>query len=132
MGAWWRDLLANRLRVGFAIIADRDTLIGDIEFEQMALYSHEAELRISIGEKSYWNRGLGSQALSEVLDIAQIRLGIRRIYLRVKKDNGRAIRVYEKNGFKKVAKLVANGHLRGRSDLLLMEVVMNQNLALKA
>lgn len=131
MNAWWEDLFSNRMRLGLAIVADCGALIGDIEFEQMVLYSREAELRISIGDKSYWNRGIGTRALAETIDFAQ-NIGIRRIYLRVKKDNRRAIRVYQKNGFKKVAKLVANGHLQGRSDLLLMEVAMSQDVALKA
>ncbi|AUW93152.1 MAG: N-acetyltransferase [Sulfobacillus thermosulfidooxidans] len=128
---WWEDLLTSRVRIGFAIIADW-RLIGDVELEHISWRSHHAELRISIGDKSYWNRGIGTLAVGEVLDIAYYQLGLRRIYLRVNTDNHRAIRAYEKAGFKKVAKLVANGRLKGNTDLLLMECLFDQYVALKA
>lgn len=130
---WWKGLLSSRVRMGFAIVAGTQ-LIGDVELEHIGWRAHQAELRISIGDKSYWNQGIGTSALREVLDLAHRRLALHQIYLRVNKDNARAIRAYEKAGFKKVAKLVANGRLEGTSDLILMEYCSDssQYVALKA
>ncbi len=130
--AWWRDLLTNPLRIGFAVQTVNGVLIGDAELEHITWTNGEAELRISIGDKRHWNQGYGSRAVWELLDVAYERIGLQRIYLRVKKDNQRAIRVYEKSGFKKVAMLCATGHLAGESELVLMESLAYQYSTLRA
>ena len=63
----------------------------------------EAELHICIGERKYWGRGLGTEAVLAVLDMAFVDMGLKSIYLRVYRHNLRAIRCYEKCGFKKEA-----------------------------
>lgn len=58
------------------------------------------ETQIIIGEKGYWNKGYWSEAIK--LLIKKIKqTGIKKIYLKVRPDNQRAIMAYEKSGFTK-------------------------------
>jgi RimJ/RimL family protein N-acetyltransferase len=55
---------------------------------------------IVIGDKSAWNKGYGTAALREVLRIGFGELGLHRIHLDALAANARAIRCYEKCGFR--------------------------------
>lgn len=118
----WQNLLKDRNRLMFAIVGERGELVGDIELQQIIWRTKEAELRIAIGDKRYWSRGLGTEAVLEALHVAFELLSLRRIYLRVRADNARAIRVYQKAGFRFTGRLPASGRLAGMTDLMLMEL----------
>ena len=59
-----------------------------------------AEFGIMIGEKEYQNRGFGSEATLLTVDYGFNILNLESIYLRVHDFNRRALRIYEKVGFK--------------------------------
>jgi len=59
------------------------------------------ETTIIIGEKEYWNRGYGTEAIKQLVKKAKSK-GIVKIYLEVRPSNLRAIRAYEKCGFRRV------------------------------
>ena len=52
-------------------------------------------------------RGIGQQALAEVAEAAR-RLGLRAVYLTVNKGNARAVRAYEKFGFRRTDSIVTD------------------------
>jgi RimJ/RimL family protein N-acetyltransferase len=52
-----------------------------------------------IGEKSYWNRGCGTEAVRLLAQHGLNPLNLNRIFLHVFENNPRAIRSYEKAGF---------------------------------
>ncbi len=54
---------------------------------------------IVIGEKTYWNKGYGTEVIGLLLRHGFTTLNLHRIYLRVFQNNKRAIRAYEKAGF---------------------------------
>jgi RimJ/RimL family protein N-acetyltransferase len=59
----------------------------------------EAWAGISIGERAYWGRGYGTDAMRLLLRYAFTELNLVRISLNVLSDNPRAIRSYQKAGF---------------------------------
>ncbi|HHT72528.1 MAG TPA: GNAT family N-acetyltransferase [Firmicutes bacterium] len=103
---WLRDIAGDRYRKYFGIIFENQ-LIGDIELDHIAWRSGDAELRIRIGRKDLWNRGLGTDAVETMLKYAFLRLNLRRVYLRVYAHNRRALRCYSKSGFCKEGKLAS-------------------------
>jgi len=69
-----------------------------------ALHLHDpgeiAGFGIIIADKSQWDRGYGSAALREVLRIGFGEMGLQRIHLTALAPNTRAVRCYEKCGFR--------------------------------
>jgi diamine N-acetyltransferase len=74
-------------------------LIGSLSFEQIDWHVRSAELGILIGDKSYWNRGYGTESVRLLLHHGFNTLNLNRIFLHVFENNPRAIRAYEKAGF---------------------------------
>ena len=60
---------------------------------------HCGELGMSV-RKRYWGLGVGSLMMDALIDWAKAGRDIRKLNLRVRTDNARAIRLYEKKGFK--------------------------------
>ena len=58
-----------------------------------------AELSIVLGEPSSWGQGLGTEAMELLLSFAFGPLGLRRVWLIVRADNQRALRLFRRMGF---------------------------------
>ncbi len=80
-------------------------LIGEIEIVNISWRLHTGELRVIIGEKEYWDQGIGTDAVLTFARWIFERYSINTIYLRVDKQNYRARRCYSKAGFKAVGRL---------------------------
>jgi RimJ/RimL family protein N-acetyltransferase len=117
---WWEHLGVAQGHLAFAITIN-GRLVGDAELTNITWRSGEAEVRICIGYRQYWNQGYGTYAMGRLLRHAFLHLGIRQVYLRVLEHNRRAIRSYEKLGFRKVGRLLPTGRLAGQQSLWLME-----------
>jgi RimJ/RimL family protein N-acetyltransferase len=74
-------------------------LIGNCGFFNYDQRNANAEFGIMIGEKSYWNKGYGTEAVRLLVKHGFQTVNLNRIYLRVLENNLRAIRAYEKAGF---------------------------------
>ncbi len=74
-------------------------LIGSCSFFNLDHRNRSSEFGIMIGEKSYWNKGYGTEAVRLLCQHGFNTLNLNRIYLRVFETNPRAIRAYEKVGF---------------------------------
>lgn len=117
---WYQRTLRDRRSRQF-IIETRDGLaIGDIALGEISWRAREAELRIRIGEKAYWNRGYGTEAVQLIVRHAFEDLGLERVYLRVFTFNLRAIRCYLKSGFRPEGRLVRKGSDGAPKEILLM------------
>jgi RimJ/RimL family protein N-acetyltransferase len=75
--------------------------IGNIGLHRIDWKNRHTELGIAIGEKAYWDQGYGGDAIRTMLKLAFREMNMHRVQLRVDADNARAIRCYEKAGFKK-------------------------------
>ena len=60
---WFNENVPDRHYQIFAIETTAGKLIGDLELDHICWNKREAELRIRIGEKNYWDQGLGSEAI---------------------------------------------------------------------
>lgn len=113
-------------------LLDGDRPIGTAGLHGLNLEDGHAEFGISIGEKSEWNRGYGTDALNAICDFGFGHLRLERIDLHVYEDNARAIRSYEKAGFRLEGRLRHARFAEGRhSDVLLMALLRDEWLALE-
>lgn len=120
--AWLARLRANRYNQRFAILTAAQHLIGDVELDHIAWRSGHAELRVCIGEREWWNQGYGTDAVRTLVRYGFEHLGLRVVYLRVDRGNARAVRCYEKCGFRKEGWLIREGARGTRREILLMQV----------
>ena len=81
-------------------------LIGNCGLGSRDRTSHTSELGITIGEREYWGKGYGREAIGLLLDYAFRILNQHRVWLTVNGNNERAIRCYLASGF------VEEGRLR--------------------
>lgn len=118
---WLAELQASDRRLGFAVCLRDGGVIGDLQLEDIDPEAGSAELRICIGRKDLWGRGLGREAVTMACRLAFERLGLRSVYLRVPLGHQRAIRCYSGCGFRKQGILRAGRRRRqGAVDHLLM------------
>ncbi|MBC5636250.1 GNAT family N-acetyltransferase [Ornithinibacillus sp. BX22] len=85
------------------IIEDRESTkaIGITSLINIDLKNRNAECIIDIGEKDYWGKGYGKEALTLLLDYAFLEMNLHRVSLKVFSFNERAIHLYRNIGFKK-------------------------------
>jgi RimJ/RimL family protein N-acetyltransferase len=89
----------------FAIVEnDTNKAVGNSGLFGISEIHRHAEFGCFIGDKTYWNQGIGAEATSLTLDYGFNVLNLKNIFLHVVDYNQRAIRCYEKVGFKYVGK----------------------------
>jgi [ribosomal protein S5]-alanine N-acetyltransferase len=119
---WWgepyrtmsRDELASRYgsaglggasgNAHWLLITTRDEAgqgepIGRIGYVDLDRRNRHAEIAIQIGERAYWSRGYGSDAVLAFLGYLFHELNLHKVWLRTEAHNIRAQRAYEKCGF---------------------------------
>ncbi len=98
---WLRALYQgpHDVAFGIALRAD-DRLIGAAGLHDVEPRHRHCFFGISIGDKSLWGKGHGTEATRLILRYAFHVLNLNRVWLHVYEYNPRAIRVYEKVGFR--------------------------------
>jgi RimJ/RimL family protein N-acetyltransferase len=85
----------------FAILTRAEgKLIGNCGLHNIDRINRHAIFGIFIGDKSYWGKGYGTDATRTLLRHAFEEAGLHRVELQVFSFNPRAMRVYEKVGFR--------------------------------
>ncbi len=94
-----RMLAADALAYSIVELPDW-RLIGFTTFSSLDGDNGSVMFHITIGERDAWGRGMGTEATELMLGHAFERLGLHRVGLSVFSYNLRAIRAYEKAGFR--------------------------------
>ncbi len=126
---WLRNVLeGTKNTLTLAILAKPDyELIGVISLAKIDWVSRNAELGVFIGNKELWGQGLGTEAIILLLDYVFNVLSLAKVYLRVLEYNKRAIRAYEKVGFKIVGRLRKHRFRGGKYwDEIIMEIFADE------
>jgi RimJ/RimL family protein N-acetyltransferase len=106
---------------------ERWKLIGSLAFNQIEWRNRAAEFGIMIGDKDYWNRGYGTEAVRLLVNHGFSTLNLNRIFLRVFENNPRAIRAYEKAGFVHEGRLRQAEFRDGKYiDVLIMSILKDE------
>ena len=104
--------------------------IGSCGFVEVDPRVRNAEIGITIGDKSCWDQGYGSDAMRVLLQHAFKTLNLRRVQLRVFESNARAIHVYQNLGFQEEGKLRQAHYHAGRyEDVHIMGLLREEWLA---
>lgn len=77
-----------------------DKLIGELSLDVVNWSGRDAFVGLGIGETEYWSKGCGTDVMNVLLRFAFTEINLRRVTLSVFGYNPRAIRSYEKAGFR--------------------------------
>lgn len=93
---WIKRVIKNEDEYRCAIEAD-GKYVGNIYLTDID--SESAEYHIFIGEKDYWGKGVAEEASKQILKYGFEERKLKYIYLHVREDNVRAVRLYNKLNF---------------------------------
>lgn len=74
--------------------------IGNIKLEPINFKERKATIGILIGDKNYWGKGIGTEAIKLFVNYAFQKLNLKEIKLGVILENKPAVALYKKVGFK--------------------------------
>jgi RimJ/RimL family protein N-acetyltransferase len=125
---WFAELSVNRQARAMMICLADGTPIGNLELAEISWRTGEAEVRIRIGERDFWDQGWGAEALNLLLEIAFNKMRLQSLYLRVYSFNQRAIHCYSKVGFKPRGSVCYGIRGQEKRELMLMTIKKKQYL----
>ena len=116
---------ATSEKYNFAIVnKETDTLMGNISLMKIHDVNRTAELGIFIGDEENLSRGYGSEAIMLLLDYAFNYVNLNNVMLKVFDYNKRAIKAYEKCGFKTFGVWKKSHYFNGEySDEIFMNIL---------
>ena len=115
----------------FAIETKDGRHIGNINFHHTSPEDRSGHLGVMIGDKEYWSKGYGTDAMVTLLRFAFDEMNLHRVDLTVDEDNPRAIACYCKAGFVEEGRLRDVIYSRGRyRDQFYMGVLRDEFYAL--
>jgi len=101
--------------------------IGNCTFFHINWINRSTEIGILIGEKSFWNKGYGTETMRLMIKHGFNNLNLHRIWLRVFPANKRGIRAYEKAGFSFEGKYRQAEYKHGKyQDVHLMSILTDE------
>ncbi len=117
---------AADLVLGITLRAD-DRLVGATGLHRVDSRNRHAEFGISIGDKSAWGKGHGTEATRLLVQHAFDTLNLNRVWLHVYEYNEAALRVYQKVGFRTEGRLRQDVFRDGRYwDTVVMAVLREE------
>jgi RimJ/RimL family protein N-acetyltransferase len=102
-------------------------LIGSVDLGGLDWICGNAWVGIGIGEREYWGKGFGTEAMNLILDFAFGYLNLKRVSLTVFEYNQRGLKSYRKVGFKEEGRMRQWMQRGGeRFDLIFMGILREE------
>ena len=108
-------------RQRFAIETLHGEHIGNCTYYAIEHKRGEAEIGIMIGNRDYWDKGYGADAINKLLEYIFGQTGLNRIYLKTLVANTRAQKCFTRCGFTPFGNLKRDGY-----NFMLMELQRRQ------
>ena len=106
---------------------DNDQLLGIIDLFVYNWPGRDAFVGLGIGEREFWGRGYGTDLMKIILRFAFTELNLLRVTLNVFEYNPRAVRSYEKAGFRHEGRVRQALNKEGkRWDMLYMGILREE------
>lgn len=98
---WYEKILCSNIPTtvfGIELVSEQK-LIGITLLKDIDLIHRSAETAIYLGDSDTRGKGLSYEALMETVEFAFSKLGLNRVWLKVRTDNTPAMELYKKAGF---------------------------------
>ena len=114
------------------VLRQDDRAIGLVGLHEIDLRNRHASFGITLGDKSSWGQGHGTEATQLIVGHAFATLNLNRVWLEVYEYNTRGLRAYEKAGFRREGVLRQDNFRDGRYwDTILMAILREEWDALR-
>jgi len=127
---WYTDTKKQKNTVIFGIYAldeNKKILIGSTGLKKIDYKHKNAEFGITIGDKRYWGKGIGTEATKLIVDFGFKILGLNSIYLMVFSRNKAGQKAYKRAGFKKTGLLRKHfKYKKGFDDEIFMDILRKE------
>ncbi|KUO74078.1 MAG: hypothetical protein APF77_23095 [Clostridia bacterium BRH_c25] len=90
------------------------TPIGTIQLYDFNEQDKSCKLGIRIGDRDYWGKGYGEDAVKTILEYAFMKIDIYRVTLKVYEYNERAVKCYLKCGFRNEGRTRQSAYIDGK------------------
>jgi len=108
-------------RCAFAIETLNGKHIGNCSYYDINKTKGETELGVMIGNRNYWDKGYGSDAVTTLLNYIFQKTDLKRVYLKTLDSNRRAQTCFKKCGFAPYGHMNRDGY-----NFVLMEIHRKQ------
>ena len=125
---WLEGSIEDKSNQIFGIVVlENDKLIGNCGIHKIDSTNRTATLGIFIGDKEERSKGYGTETIKLLLDYGFNYLNLHEIQLDVMSFNKRAIRCYEKAGFKQYGRRRESEYVNGKYyDLISMDILKSE------
>ena len=111
----------------FAIETLSHHYIGALDLRNINWIDRHAGIGIVIGDKDYWGKGYGTDAMRVLLRIAFDKMNLHRVHLDVHAFNERAVACYKRLGFKQEGVMREYHYGKGRyHDTIMMGLLASE------
>lgn len=93
---------------------EEGTPIGTIQLYDFNEQDKSCKLGIRIGDRNYWSKGYGADAVNTLLEYAFMKIDIYRVTLKVYEYNERAVKCYLKCGFQYEGRTRQSAYIDGK------------------
>lgn len=109
----------------FVIVTlEDDKMIGTVSIESINWTDRSGTLGVFIGDKTYRNKGYGTEAINMILEYGFRYLNLHSIKLNLMEFNERALKCYQKCGFKEVGRRRECKYVDGKYyDSIMMDIL---------
>lgn len=122
-----QDMTKNNAQIFGIILQENDQLIGNCSIFKVNHHNRKAEVGIFIGNKNFWGKGYGTEALSLLIDYGFNILNLNNIMLEVFSFNERALKSYKKVGFKEIGRRRQGIIIAGKKyDEILLDILAEE------
>ncbi len=97
-------------RRSFAVFTMDDRHIGNCVYYNIDRESRQAEIGIMIGDREYWSKGYGSDAVCTLVTHVFRHTNFKRLYLKTLERNLRAQKAFQKCGFTPYGNMERDGY----------------------
>lgn len=120
-------IIKNNSHIFSIIDSQSNDAIGRVMLFDIDHVDRRAMVGIVIGEKKYWSKGYGQEAMNLILDYAFNLLNINNIMLGTFEFNQRAIALYKKIGFKEMGRRRQGRIIGGKKfDVIFMDLLAEE------
>ncbi len=130
---WYHSLILKKEKILFIIEENvSHEKIGMIGLDNIDFKNQQAEFgNLIIGNESYLGKGYAKEASVSLLNYCFEELNLNRVYLKVFEFNNRAIKLYEKCGFKIEGKLRESHFSQGKFQNILIMSILRKEFVVK-